>query len=158
MSRCRTDHDCRVGYYYGDPEDPVWFEPPAGVATLPRPEVIWHEATFAQVRFRIGAGHVSYFFEAKRRRLSPPRADVLAVDMRRLLVAQADGRAIAVRQMFAGREVAHLERDWAPGRLEDAITAIHFDPDTRLTLSYLRGSSREPVTERLSIPSIPRTK
>jgi hypothetical protein len=136
----------------------VWFEPPAGVATLPRPEVIWHESTFAQVRFPIGAGHVSYFFEAKRRRVSPPRPDVLAVDMRRLLIAQADGRAIAVRQMFAGREVAHLQRDWSPGPLEAAITAIHFDPDTRLTLSYLRGPSREPTTERLSIPSIPRPK
>jgi hypothetical protein len=120
--------------------------------------VIWHEATFAEVRFEIGAGHVSYFFEAKRRRLSRPLPGVLAVDIRRLLIAQADGRAIAVRQLFAGREVAYLERDFSPGPLESAVTAIHFDPDTRLTLSYLRGPSREPVTERLSIPSIPRTK
>ena len=120
--------------------------------------MIWHEATFAEVRFEIGGGHVSYFFEAKRRRLSRPLPGVLAVDIRRLLVAQADGRAIAVRQLFAGREVAHLERDFSPGPLESAITAIHFDPDTRLTLSYLRGPAREPVTERLSIPSIPRTK
>lgn len=110
------------------------------------------------MRFQIGAGQVSYFFEAKRRRLSPPRPDVLAVDIRRLLIAQADGRAVAVRQLFAGREVARLERDWSPGPLQAAITAIHFDLDTRLTLSYLRGPSREPVTERLSIPSIPRTK
>lgn len=136
----------------------MWFEPPAGAATLPRPEVIWHEATFAEVRFEIGGGHISYFFEAKRRRLSPPRPDVLAVDIRRLLIAQADGRAVAVRQLFAGREVARLERDWSPGPLQAAITAIHFDLDTRLTLSYVRGPSREPVTERLSIPSIPRTK
>ena len=106
----------------------------------------------------IGAGHVSYFFEAKRRRLSPPRPDVLAVDIRRQLIAQADGRAVAVRLLFSGREVARLDRDWAPGPLRAAITAIHFDPDTRLTLSYLRGASREPVTERLSISVIPRRK
>jgi len=110
------------------------------------------------VRFEIGAGHVSYFFEAKRRRLSPPRPDVLAVDIRRQLIAQADGRAVAVRLLFSGREVARLDRDWAPGPLRAAITAIHFDPDTRVTLSYLRGASREPVTERLSISVIPRRK
>jgi hypothetical protein len=83
---------------------------------------------------------------------------VLAVDIRRQLIAQADGRAVAVRLLFSGREVARLDRDWAPGPLPAAITAIHFDPDTRLTLSYLRGASREPVTERLSISVIPRRK
>ena len=157
VSRCRSDHDCQVGYYYGDPEKPVWFEPPPGLRTLPRPEVIWHEATFAEARFACGPDcHVSYFFEAKRRRLSPPREQVLDVDMRRLLAAQVDGRAIAVRQIFSGREVARIERDWAPGSLESALAAVHFDPDGRLTLTWLRGSDRQPITERLSIPSLPR--
>jgi hypothetical protein len=119
--------------------------------------VIWHEATFAEARFDLGAsGHVSYFFEAKRRRLSPPQPDVLAVDTRRLLMAQVDGHALAVRQIFSGREVARLERDWAPGPLRAALTAIHFDADTRLTITWLRGASRSPVTERISVPSIPR--
>src|SRR5262249_32068445 len=63
----------------GPPERRGGSGPPAGVVTLPRPEVLWHEATFAEVRFEIGAGHVSYFFEAKRRRLSRPLPDVLAV-------------------------------------------------------------------------------
>jgi hypothetical protein len=136
----------------------VWLEPPPGLATLPRPEVIWHEAAFAEARFDAGeSGHVSYFFEAKRRRLSPPWPDVLGVDTRRLLVAQVDGHALAVRQIFSGREVARIERDWAPGlSLRAALTAIHFDPDGRLTIIWLRGPSRAPVTERISVPSIPR--
>jgi len=136
----------------------VWLEPPPGVATLPRPEVIWHEPTFAEVRFAAGAtGHVSYFFEAKRRRLSSPQADVLAVDAHRLLMAQVDGHALAVRQIFSAREVARIARDWAPGlSLRDALTAIHFDPDGRLTFTWLQGAARSPVTERISVPSIPR--
>lgn len=136
----------------------MWLEPPPGLTTLPRPEVIWHEATFAEVRFDTGAsGHVSYFFEAKRRRLSLPQPDVLAVDTRRLLMAQADGHALVARQIFSGREVARLERDWAPGlSLRAGLTAIHFDPDGRLTFTWLRGASRSPVTERISVPSIPR--
>ena len=158
MSRCRTDRDCRVGYYYGDPEKPVWLEPPPGVATLPRPEVIWHEATFAEIRFALGARtRVSYFFEAKRRQLSRPQPDVLAADTHRHLMAQADGRALVVRQIFSGREVMRVERDWAPGSaLRDAVTAVHFDPDTRMTITWLRGPERVSVTERISVPGIPR--
>jgi hypothetical protein len=135
----------------------VWLEPPPDLPTLPKPEVIWHAATFAEVRFGCGPGcHVSYFFEAKRRRLSPPRRRVLDVDLRRLLLAQVDGRTLAVRQVFSGREVARIERDWVPGPLESAITALHFDPDGRLTFTWLKGAERTPVTERLSIPSMPR--
>ena len=157
VSRCRTDHDCRVGYYYGDPEKPVWLEPPPGIATLPRPEVIWHEAAFAEVRFDTSSGPVSYFFEAKRRQLSRPLPDVLAADTHRHLMAQVVGRALVVRQIFSGREVLRIERDWASGSsVRDAITAIHFDPDTRMTISYLRGAARAAVTERISVPGVPR--
>jgi hypothetical protein len=135
----------------------VWLAPPPDLPTLPKPEVIWHAATFAEVRFGCGPGcHVSYFFEAKRRRLSPPRRRVLDVDLRRLLLAQVDGRTLAVRQIFSGREVARIERDWVPGSLESAITALHFDPDGRLTFTWLKGAERTPVTERVSIPSMPR--
>jgi len=158
VSRCRTDRDCRVGYYYGDPEKPVWLEPPPNVATLPRPEVIWHEPTFAQIRFAGGTtGDISYFFEAKRRRLSSPQPDVLAVDAHRLLMAQVDGRALAVRQIYSAREVARIARDWAPGlALRAALTAIHFDPDGRLTFTWLQGAARAAITERVSVPSLPR--
>ena len=157
MAECRSDHDCRVGYYYGDPEKPVWLEPPPGLATLPKPEVIWHEATFAEARFDCGPpGRVSYFFEAKRRRLSPPRPNVLDIDTRRLLMAQADGRVLAVRQIFTGREVARIARDWTPGPVQAALTAIHFDPDGRLSFTWLKGKDRTPVSERISVPSIPR--
>ncbi|HEU4438869.1 MAG TPA: hypothetical protein VFT36_06440 [Methylomirabilota bacterium] len=157
VAQCRSDHDCRVGYYYGDPDQPVWLEPPPDHPTLPKPEVIWHAATFAEIRFACGPGcRFSYFFEAKRRRVSPPRPQVLDVDMHRLLVAQAEGRSLVARQIFSGREVARIERDWAPGPLESALTAVHFDPDGRLTFTWLEGADRTPVTERVSIPSMPR--
>ena len=157
VAQCRSDHDCRVGYYYGDPDEPVWFPPPADHPTLPKPEVIWHAATFAEIRFACGPGcRFSYFFEAKRRRVSPPRPQVLDVDMHRLLVAQAEGRSLVARQIFSGREVARIERDWAPGPLESALTALHFDPDGRLTFTWLKGAERTPMTERISIPSMPR--
>jgi hypothetical protein len=124
---------------------------------LPKPDVIWRAATFAEIRFACGDGcRVSYFFEARRRRVSPPRPQVFDVDLHRLLLVQADGRSLAVRQIFSGREVARIDRDWAPGPLESALAAVHFDPDGRLTVSWLKGSARTPVTERLSIPSIPR--
>jgi hypothetical protein len=99
---------------------------------------------------------VSYFFEAKRRRLSPPRPQALDVDLRRLLVAQADGPAIAVRQIFSGREVARITRDWSGASLRDALTEVRFDPDGRLTFTWLKGPDRTPVTERVSVPSVPR--
>jgi hypothetical protein len=158
VSDCRTERDCRVGYYYGDPEKPVWLAPPADLPTFPKPDVIWRAATFAEIRFACGpACHVSYFFEAKRRRLSPPRSQVLDVDTRRLLVAQADTRTLVVRQIFSGREVARIDRDWVPGpSLEVALTTIHFDPDGRLTFIWLKGADRTPVSERISVPSIPR--
>jgi hypothetical protein len=119
--------------------------------------VRWHSATFAEARFACGpACTVSYFFEAKRRRLSPPRRDVLDVDLRRLLYAQPDGASLAVRQIFSGREVARITRDWAAPALREAITDLHFDPDGRLTFTWLRRVDRAPVTERVSVPSVPR--
>jgi len=155
---CRNDR-CRVGHYYGQPRDVVWFSPPPGMETFPRPEVIWLTATLAQVR--IDCGHpcsVSYFFEVTRHRLSDPRYAVLAVDTRRLLIAAADNRAIAIRQMFTGREVLRLERDWAPAAwLGDVVSTLHFDPDGRLSFTWLRGTERAPVSERVSVPSIPRS-
>jgi hypothetical protein len=81
----------------------------------------------------------------------------LDVDLRRLLVAQEDGRDLAVRQIFSGREVARITRDWTPGAsLAATLTEIHFDPDGRLTFTWLKGQDRTPVTERISVPSIPR--
>jgi hypothetical protein len=122
---------------------------------LPRPRVRWHSATFAEVRFDCGAGcSVSYFFEARRRRISPARSSVLGVDVRRWLLAAADGPAIVVQQIFAGRPVARIERPWAPGLSTlEAVTAIRFDPDGRLTFTWLAGPERRPVTERVTVPS-----
>ena len=135
----------------------MWLEPPPGLATLPRPEVIWHEAAFAEIRFDTRSGPVSYFFEAKRRQLSRPLPDVLAADTHRHLMAQVVGRALVVRQIFSGREVLRIEREWAPGTsVRDAITAIRFDPDTRVTISYRRGAAGDAVTERISVPGVPR--
>ncbi len=158
VANCRTDRDCRVGYYYGDPAAPVWLAPPMGLPILPKPQVIWRTATFAEIRFDCGPPcSVSYFFEAKRRRLSEPRRFVLDVDTRRLLVVEVEDRALVVRQVFSGREVARIERPWAPGPwLGAAIEALHFDPDGRLTFTWLRGPERAPVTERVSVPSVPR--
>jgi hypothetical protein len=155
---CRDEHDCRVGYYVGDPAAPVWITPPPPLATLSRPEVIWLTATLAQLRFDAGAPtSVSYFFEARRRRLSEPRRSVLAADPRRLLLAEVEDRALVVRQVFSGREVIRIERDWAPGPwLGDAITGLHFDDDGRLTIAWLRGTRREAVAERVSVPSFAR--
>lgn len=157
VADCRSDRDCRVGYYYGDPETPVWFTAPAELRSLPKPDVIWRAATFAEARFACGHGcTVSYFFEAKRRRLSPPRRDVLDVDLRRLLFAQPEGVSLVVRQIFSGREVARITRDWALPSLREAITDLHFDPDGRLTFIWLKAPDRVPVTERVSVPSVPR--
>jgi hypothetical protein len=157
VADCRSDRDCRVGYYYGDVETPTWLPPPPDLATLPKPDVLWRAATFAEVRFACGSAcTVSYFFEAKRRRLSPPRRDVLDVDLRRLLLAQPEDRALMVRQIFSGREVARITRDWAGGSPRDALTDLHFDPDGRVTFTWLKGNERAPVTERVSVPSVPR--
>jgi hypothetical protein len=155
---CRDERDCRVGYYQGDPATPVWIAPPPPLATLPRPDVTWLTATLAEVRFASGSpASVSYFFEARRRRLSEPRRSVLAADPRRLLLAEAEDRALVVRQVFSGREVMRIERDWAPGPwLGDAITGLHFDDDGRLTIAWVRGARREAVTERVSVPSFAR--
>ncbi len=157
VASCRDGHDCRVGYYYGNPSDAVWFKPPQDTPMLPKPEVIWLTSTLAQIRF--DCGHPcswSYFFEARRQRLSEPRRSVLGVDPRRLLMALAEDRALVVRQVFSGREVARVERDWAPVTwLGDVITALHFDPDGRLSFTWLRGKERAPVSERVSVPSVP---
>jgi hypothetical protein len=158
VASCRDDRDCRVGYYYGDPDKAVWLEVPPGMSSLPKPEVIWLTAALAQTRFDCGAPcTISYFFEAKRRRLSSPRRFVLAVDTKRLLFAAAEDRVLAVRQVFSGREVARIERDWAPAPwLGDAITSLRFDADGRLSITWLRGAERAPVSERVSIPSAAR--
>jgi hypothetical protein len=152
---CRGDRDCRVGYYYGDPAAPVWFPPPPGLSTLPNPEVTWRTATLAEVRVGCGPSCAfSYFFEVKRRRVSEPRANVLDADPRRLLVVAAEDRALVVRQMFSGRVVTRIERDWAPGpALVEAVTRAHFDPDGRLALTWLRGPERSAVSERVTVPS-----
>ena len=157
LTSCDNAQTCRVGYYYGDLSHPVWFAPPEHLAALPKPEVIWLTVTLAQVR--VDCAHPcswSYFFEAKRQRLSPPYRSVLAVDSRRLLMATVEGRALVARQVFSGREVARVERDWAPADwLGDVITALHFDLDGRLSFTWLRGRDRTPVSERVSVPSIP---
>lgn len=149
---------CRVGYYYGSVDAVEWLPLPGGWTAFPPPEVSWPSSTFAAVRFRCGpACSVSYFFDGRRRRLSPPRPDVLALDQRRLLIASAEDRALVVRHAYAGREVARIERDWAPGlAVAEAVRAAAFHPDGRLSFTWLRGPGREPVAERLSVPSIPR--
>ena len=158
VADCQSDSNCRVGYYYGAPEHATWFAPPPGMDALPRPEVRWHTATFAEAR--VGCGHGcawSYFFEARRRLLSPPRRDVLGVDHRRLLMAQADGRALAIRQIFSGRDVLSIARDWTAGlTLAEAVRDIHFDPDGRLSLTWLQGPEQRPMSERVTVPSFAR--
>jgi len=135
----------------------VWFVSPSGLQTLPEPRVFWLTSTLAQVRFDCGQQcSWSYFYDAIRRRPSEPRRLVMAVDTKRLLVAMAEERTLVVRQVFSGRPVARIERDWAPGPwVGAAITALHFDPDGRLSFTWLRGSERVPVTERVSVPSVP---
>jgi hypothetical protein len=158
VADCRSASDCRVGYYYGAPEHATWFTPPAGTPAFPKPTVTWHTATLAEARFPCGPGcATSYFFEARRRRVSPPRRDVMEVDPTRQLLAAAVARALVVSQIFAGREVARIERPWAPAsRLVDVVTGVRFDPDGRLAFTWLRGEERVPVTERVVVPSIPR--
>jgi len=158
VADCRSDRDCRIGYYYGGPEQATWFALPAGMATMAKPDVIWHSATFAETRVGCGPSCTwSYFFEAKRRQLSPPRRDVLQADYRRLLMAQVEGRALEVRQIFTAREALRIERDWVPGlTVGEAITEIRFDPDGRLSLTWLRGSGRTPVSERVTVTSFAR--
>ena len=159
VADCRSDAVCRVGYYHGDPAGATWFQPPPDVPALSRPAVIWRTATLAEARFDCGSAcRFSYFFEARRRRVSPPRRSVLQVDPTRLLLAAAEDRALVIRQVFSGREVMRVERDWAPGWVGDAVTALHFDPDGRLALTWLRGADRTPVSERVSVPSIPQTR
>lgn len=158
VADCKSDRDCRIGYYYGGPAQASWFPTPPGMPSLPKPQVVWHTATFAEIR--CDCGHActwSYFFEAKRRSLSEPRRGVLDVDFRRLLMAQVDGRALAIRHVFSAREVVRIERDWAPGlTAAEAIKEIRFDPDGRLSLTWLKGPGRAPVTERVTVPSIAR--
>ena len=158
VAECASDRDCRVGYYYGGPEQPTWFTPPPEMSRMPKPDVLWHTATFAETRFDCGRGCTwSYFFEARRHLLSAPRRDVLDADYRRLLMAQVEGRALAIRQIYSAREVLRLERDWTPGlSVGEAITEIRFDPDGRLTFTWLKGSARDRVSERVTVPSFAR--
>ncbi len=158
VAECESDARCRVGHYAGSPARATWLTPPPGLAQLPKPRVIWHSATFAEARFDCGRPcTVSYFFEARRRLVSQPRWFVLDVDLRRQLLAAAEERALVVRQIFSGREVARIERPWAPApSLADVVVSLRFDPDGRLSLTWLRGAERTPVSERLSIPSLPR--
>ena len=158
VADCKSDTDCRIGYYYGGPDQVTWFSPPPGMATIPKPEVIWHSATFAETRIGCGPACTwSYFFEGKRRLLSEPRHDVLQVDYRRLLMAQGDGRALTIRQIFSARDVVKIERDWTPGlTASGAIREIRFDQDGRLSFTWLRGAQRMPVAERVTVPSFAR--
>ena len=158
VADCKSDSDCRVGYYYGDPSQATWFAAPVGMSAMPRPDVLWHTATFAETRVGCGRSCTwSYFFEAKRRALSPPRRDVLDVDYRRLLMAQSDGRALVIRHIFSARDVLRIDRDWAPGlSVGQAIKEIRFDPDGRLTFTWLKGPGHLPQTERVSVPSLAR--
>lgn len=153
---CETDTRCRVGAYHGPPETPTWFAPPAGRAMLPRPTVRWHSATLGEARFDVGpAGTLSYFFEARRQRISGARAAVLEVDVRRSLYAAAEERALVVRQIFSGRPVTRIERPWAPGLdVRAAVTGLRFDPDGRLSFTWLAGSEHRTVSERVSVPSV----
>ncbi|MDO8665428.1 MAG: hypothetical protein Q7J79_02365, partial [Gemmatimonadales bacterium] len=65
--------------------------------------------------------------------------------------------ALAIRQIFSAREVIRIERDWASGLSPgEAIKEIRFDPDGRLTFTWLKGPGRERVTERVSVPSLAR--
>ena len=158
VASCRDDGYCRVGHYYGNPSsDVVWFTPPSGLTTLPEPHVFWLTSTLAQVRFHCGPEcSWSYFYDAIRRRLSEPRRLVMAVDTKRLLVAMAEERALVVRQVFSGRLVVRIERDWTPGLwVGAAITELQFNPDGRLSFTWLGGRERVPVTERVSVPSVP---
>jgi hypothetical protein len=158
VADCTSDSDCRVGYYYGDPSRATWFAAPAAMSAMPRPDVLWHTATFAETRISCGRACTwSYFFEARRRSLSAPCRDVLDVDYRRLLMAQVDGRALAIRHIFSAREVLRIDRDWAPGlSVGQAIKEIRFDPDGRLTFTWLKGPDLLPQTERVSVPSLAR--
>ena len=158
VADCQSDRDCRVGYYYGGPAEATWFTAPSGMSAMPKPDVLWHTATFAEARVACGRACTwSYFFEAKRRSLSAPRRDVLDVDYRRLLMAQVDGRTLAIRHIFSARDVLRIERDWAPGlSVGLAIMAIRFDPDGRLTLTWLKGPDRDRVFERVTVPSLAR--
>jgi len=145
-----------VGAYQGAPETPTWFPPPPWRDTLPRPAVRWHTATLGEARFAGGSGAtLSYFFEARRHRISGPRAGVLEVDVRRSLFAATEERALVVRQIFSGRPVTRIERPWAPGLdVRAAVTALRFDPDGRLSFTWLAGPERRTVSERVSVPSV----
>ena len=153
---CETDTRCRIGAYHGPPETPTWFAPPPGRYTLPRPTVRWHSATLGEARFDVAsAGTLSYFFEVRRQRISGARAGVLEVDVRRSLFAAAEEGVLVVRQIFSGRPVTRIERPWAPGLdVRAAVTALRFDPDGRLSFSWLAGPERRTVSERVSVPSV----
>jgi len=157
LAECRSDVECRVGHYHGDLDAVTWLAPPPGLGRLPRPAVTWLSSTLAEARFGCGgACTVSYFFDARRRRVSPPHWRVLAVDVRRQRLVAGEERRLAVRQIFSGRLVLSLERDWAPGGpAAEAVTAARLLPDGRLVLEWLRGPDRTPVSERITVPAVP---
>jgi hypothetical protein len=159
VTSCRGEQDCRVGSYYGNPADAAWFALPPGFTTFPKPDVIWLTATLAQVRVSCGRScSFSYFLEARRHHVSEPRRSVLAVDTRRQLLALAEERVLVIRQMFSGLEIMRVERNWAPAEwLGDVLPDLHFDPDGRLSFTWLRGPERARVNERVSVPSMPRS-
>ena len=156
MADCVSDTRCRVGDYYGDPDEPGWLAyPRTGDATEPR--VSWHTATLAEMRFACGPEcAMSYFFEARRRRLSPCARPCWTWTSAVPLVAMADGPAVVVPPDLLGPRGGPYHPPGRGASLRDAVTAIHFDPDGRLTFTWLAGNTRTPVTERVSVPSVPR--
>jgi hypothetical protein len=157
LADCRADGACRVGHYYGDLTAVTWLAPPPGLATLPRPAVTWLTATLAEARFACGEGcTVSYFFDARRHKVSPPHWRVLTVDVQRQRLLVAEERRLAVRHLYSARLLLSVERDWAPGpSVAAAVTAAQLLPDGRLALQWLRGPERTPVSERITVPAIP---
>ena len=154
VADCESDTRCRVGAYYGSPDAPPGSRRRPGLDALPRPRVRWHGATFAEARFECGPGcSVSYFFEARRRRISPPRASVLGIDARRWLLAAAEGPTWwCGRSSRAGRWCASSGHGRQGCLLREAVTAARFDPDGRLTFTWLAGPDRRAVTERVDDP------
>ena len=41
------------------------------------------------------------------------------------------------------------------GEAEGTSRCVYFDPDGRLSFTWLRGQERTPVSERVSVPSVP---
>ena len=158
VADCVSDRDCRVGYYYGGPERATWYTPPQGMASLPKPRRDLAHGDLRRDALRLRPPCAwSYFFEARRHLLSEPRRDVLDVDYRRLLMAQVDGRALAIRQIFSARDVLRTRAGLGAGALRRR--GDHGDPlrpRRAADLHLAQGSGRERVSERVSVPSFAR--